>query len=177
MLPFSTKKTNAGFSILPFGIDGIPVGKGFWEFEKLSSKWFQICMAHLRSQGPVFNTCWSQNLSHIRTKFTSASGAAIGTFFADNQIASSILLLSGLLPDAEREIMILFIESLRKVDIVKAISKEARPFESIKESKDRPMMVFVPWPNKEVSDRDHSLVSELGIHLAGAFFSESQGVR
>ena len=36
----------------------------------------------------------------------------------------------------------------------------------------RPLLAVVVWGNPNVSERDHELVQELGIHFAAAFFEQ-----
>ena len=163
---------DAGFVILPFSPDGDPVGRGIWRSSQLSPKWLAICEDVLLKRGMIFDAAWQDDLSHIRTKFTSASGAAVVSFFAHHAIASSLLLLSGISPQAEREISGMFVESLRRTNAVTAAGTGVQPFSQINSITDRPLMVVIPWPSDGVSATDHDLVRELGVHLAAAFFKE-----
>ena len=47
-----------GFFVLPFGIDGEPVGFGFWELSALSDKWLSVCEDFLATHGEVFDAFW-----------------------------------------------------------------------------------------------------------------------
>ena len=69
--------TDSGFYITPFGMDGEQVGLGFWDASKLSDVWLGVCKEFLNEHGAAFDASWGGNLFEIRTKFTSASGAAI----------------------------------------------------------------------------------------------------
>lgn len=160
-----------GFFILPFGMDGEPVGFGFWEQVRLSENWLTVCRDYLNEHGAVFDASWSGNLSHIRTKITSASGTALVTFFVQGKVALSVLLLAGTSPAAEESAAQMFVESLRRSAPVQAATQSPNPFNNIFSAKDRPLMVVVPWPETTVSEQDHKLVRELGLHLAGAFFT------
>lgn len=92
------------------------------------------------------------------------------TFYVKAEIAASLLLLSGQSEAVERDISQMFVESLRKTDLVKAAAVSQRPFGSILMLKERPLLVVVPWGRATISGDDHNLVKELGLHLAGAFF-------
>jgi hypothetical protein len=161
-----------GFFILPFGMDGEPVGFGFWEQSKLSESWLNVCKDYLNTHGTAFDASWSGNLSHIRTKLTSASATALVTFFVQGNVALSVLLLAGTSSAVEESVSQVFVESLRRSAPVQAATHSPNPFNDIFSAKDRPLMVVVPWPDATVSEEDHKLVRELGLHLAGAFFSE-----
>jgi hypothetical protein len=68
------------FFVAPFAIDGEPEGVGRWELDKLSPKWLAMCDQYLELHGTSFDLPWPDGLSHIRTKFTSASGTALVNF-------------------------------------------------------------------------------------------------
>ena len=95
----------------------------------------------------------------------------IVTFMVHTKVASSLLLLRGSSPIAEREAMTLFIDSLRRVKVVKTLAASATPFSDICTIDPRPVLVVVPWPDPEISQNDHELVRELELHLAGAVFA------
>jgi hypothetical protein len=94
----------SGFHIAPFGIDGRPVGVGFYSSSDLSPEWLEFCAEVLRQNAEAFDLTLGGKLSHIRLRFTSASGAAIGTIFVRGAVASSLLLQAGQVPDADREV-------------------------------------------------------------------------
>jgi hypothetical protein len=160
-----------GFYIAPFGIDGKLEGLEFWKASRLSAKWLTACGQFLDEQGFVFDASWPGNLSHIQTRFTSASGAAIVTFMTSGRVAASILLASGYAPAAEHEVIGMFIESLRHVELVRVASGALPSFERVRSISERPLMVVVPWPDPAIPERDHQIVRELALHLAAAFFS------
>jgi hypothetical protein len=162
----------AGFFIAPFGVDGEPEGFEYVELGRLSGKWLTIVGEHLREHGASFDVPWSGNLSHIRTKFTSASGVALVTFRVGSQPAASVALASGRAADAESEVLRMFIDSLRRVHLVGAAAASAEPFAKVTMIAERPVMIVVPWPDSAISQQDHSVVRELSLHLAGAFFAQ-----
>lgn len=167
-----TASTEFGFYIAPFGTDGEQVGLGFWARSTLSDVWLRACSDFLGAHGASFDASWGGKLSQIRTKLTSAFGAALVTFAAHGKIASSILLLSGQTPEAERELAEMFVDSLNRTTWVQQDASTSHPFSKITSVNDRPLMVVVAWPESTISEQDHDLVRELGIHLAGAYFSE-----
>ena len=160
-----------GFFVTPFGIDGYPVGSGFWEYSKLSEHWLSVCQQV--SSTATSDAPFSGKLSHIRLKWTSATGAAIGTFLVNDKVVCSVLLLTGRSHPSESQVAQMFVESLRRNDTVRIAAGDAKPFEAILTANERPMMVVVTWPQESVSAPDTTLVRELAIHLAGAFFSRS----
>mgnify|MGYP003325606153 FL=1 len=164
---------DSGFYIAPFGIDGEQVGLGFWNASTLSDIWLGVCKEFLNVHGAVFDAPWSGKLFEIRTKFTSASGAAIATFFVRDRVASSLLFLSGHSPEVERTVTEMFIESLRKAVWVQTAALSLHPFLAIASIGERPLMVAVAWPEPTMSEQDNNIVRELGLHLAGAFLTES----
>lgn len=159
------------FSIASFGIDGNLEGLGRWEGKNLSPKWAQICGDLLNAKGPSFDYVWGGALSHIRTKFSSAQGAAICTFFVNGEVASSLMMLCGYDAAAEHEVTGLFVKSLRAAPLVQHSAGSAEPFAEALSLSERPLMVVVPFPAETISDQDHSLVRELSLHLGFAYFS------
>jgi len=149
-------------------------GIGWQDDEKLSAKWIGLCREMLDNLGPVFDYRWSDSLSHIRTKVTSAQGAGICTIFVDDQTASSILLMSGREASADREIAEMYSESLRRSLARNLLGEEAGSFSEIQSIMDRPLMVVVPFPVSGMSEQDQDLVRELAWHLAAAFLKESR---
>jgi hypothetical protein len=166
-----TSNVNNGFYVAPFGIDGESEGVGFWEFDRLSSRWLAICTKQLDGHGPTFEASWPFKLAHISTRFTSTPGIALATFKVRGRIAASLALTNGLPAAAETDILQMFVESLRQVQLVKATGRP-RAFEKVLALKERPLMVVVPWPDPSLSDDDHEAVRELGIHLAAGFLAK-----
>lgn len=161
---------DSGFHMTPFGIDGEQVGLGFWNASKLSDVWLGVCREFLKAHGAAFDASWGGKLMEIRTKFTSASGAAIATFCVRDRVASSLLLLSGQSSEVEQTVTEMFAESLRRTVWVKTAASTPHPFSTIASFAERPLMVVVAWPESTLSEQDNNIVRELGLHLAGAFF-------
>jgi hypothetical protein len=159
-----------GFYIAPFSVEGEAEGCEYQEIGRLSDKWLTICGEFLDLNGNAFDSPWSGDLSHIRTSFTAASGGALIGFSVREVPANSIALASGDCPGAETEMIAMFVNSLRNVHAVRAVSNSPKPFEHAIELKERPVMIVVPWPARTISVEDHNVVRELAIHTAGAFF-------
>jgi hypothetical protein len=159
-----------GYFIATFGIDGEPVSTGYWSLAKLSAKWLKLCREYLDWHGTAFDEPWSGKLSHIRTKFSAASGVGLVTFSASGIPVVSIVLASGRSPAPETSVLKMFVESLRGVELVRAAAQSDQPFEQALAIKERPLMILVPWAFRETSEEDQALVRELSLHLAGAFF-------
>ncbi|MGZ5443554.1 MAG: hypothetical protein ACXW5U_16825 [Thermoanaerobaculia bacterium] len=160
-----------GFYVGSFSIDGEPQGIGYWECSGLSSRWLAVCSEHLAHQGTSFEASWSGNLSHVTTKMTAVSGAAIITFKIGEKIAASVALAKGSSPVAEAELLKMFVESLRRSGVTVTATTSPEPFQKMLSIGERPLMVVVPFPDGSITDQDHAVVRELSIHLAGAFFS------
>lgn len=163
------KSDGAGFYIAGFGVDGELEGTDFWPFERLSAKWLDICREYLAAYGASFDEPWSGTLSHIRTRFTAVSSAALVTLSTHGRPVASVALASGFARDAELSVLKMFVNSLRGVELVGIAAKSQEPFEQMLEIPERPLMIVVPWASPETSEQDHALVRELSIHMAGAF--------
>jgi hypothetical protein len=162
----------SGFFVLPFGIDGEPVGCDFWEESKLSKDWLRTCSSFLDAYGSTFDASWAGNLAHIRTQLTSSSGAGLLTFLVRDKLVLSGLLLAGLAPEAERYLVGQFVESLNTAAVVQAATQRSPAFGAIFSCEKRPVLIVVPWPDEAISERDHGIVRELALHLAAAFFAK-----
>lgn len=159
-----------GFYVASFSIDGEPEGIGFWECSRLSPRWLAVCSEHL-AHGASFEASWPGNLSHVTTKMTAVSGAAIIAFKIGERMAASVALAKGSSPVAEAELLKMFVESLRRIGAAVAATTSPEPFHKMLLIEERPFMMVVPWPDRSITEQDHAVVRELSIHLAGAFFS------
>jgi hypothetical protein len=167
---------NSGFFIVPFSLDGEAAGQSFWKSGDLSKKWLSTCNSFLNAHGAVFEDAWNGSLSHIRTRLTSTSGAALLTFVVREKVAASVLLLSGIAPAIDNDVAKMFVESMRRCAPAMAAAPSNASFNQVLSIQSRPLMVVVPWPELTVSDHDHEIVRELGLHLAAAFFAKSSGL-
>ena len=158
------------FYVAAFGMDGCLVGIQHWSADSMSTKWLNICGTYLDHYGNRFNSSWSGALSHIKTKFTSEQGVALVTMNSNDKPLASILLASGKSKDADLSVMKLFINSLIGVDLVRLNAATDEPFRAMLSIPERPLMVVVPWADEGADDQVHSLVRELSLHLAAAYF-------
>jgi hypothetical protein len=117
-----------GFYVAPFGIDGQLEGCEFVDCRNLSEKWLVICGEHLKRFGASFDEPWSGALGRIRTRFTSAQGVALVTFFVADQIAASVVLATGATPTAEAQALQMFVESMRRSAVVQAAAPDGTAF-------------------------------------------------
>ena len=99
---------------------------------------------------------------------------ALVTFTSRGRLTASVLLATGQVAAAESQLLQMFVDSLRRVDVAKSAAASAEPFGKVLTLRERPIMIVVPWPDDAVPDEDHEVVSELAVHLAGAFFGLNQ---
>jgi hypothetical protein len=166
------------FHVAAFGFDGELVGESRWEVDALSPKWLDFARQVLQANGEAFRVAMPVSaLSHIELQFTSSEGLALGTFFSRGTIAMSTACLSGRVFAGEAGLLKMFVESLRRVELVKQVATSSEPFGGVLSIPNRPLHVVVPWGTVGVGEGDHSLITELARHFAGAFFlSREQGV-
>ncbi|MBS0260406.1 MAG: hypothetical protein JSS02_00510, partial [Planctomycetes bacterium] len=134
--------------------------------------WREVCTAFLKKHGAVFDVLWDGNLSEIRTKFTSANGAAIATFFVREHVTASVLLLRARSPTIEKQLTEMFVDSLRRTTWVVQAATTPFPFSTAGSIIDRPLLLVVAFPEPSVSEHEQSITRELVLHLAGAFFDD-----
>lgn len=161
------------FFTAPFAADGELMGVGQWRLSDLSPRWLQVCRELLTQGSEAFRTALPEPLDRVEVKFTAAGGAAIATFSVGGELAASAAYLRGDDPGAERELLGLFVESLRRSAVVRQCQASSEPFQSVFGLSQRPLHVVVPWGNPQVAEQDDDLVSELGNHLAAVFLCES----
>lgn len=157
------------FFAAPFAVDGELVGIGRWEVAALSLEWLLVCEEMIRNNGACFRASFGQMLSHIEVKLTSASGPGLGMFYAHSRLILSTAYLSGYDPAAEQKVVGMFIESLRRVDLVHHAKATNQPFAAMATIAERPLHVVIPWPVEDVSEPDQELVRELANHFAAAY--------
>lgn len=162
-----------GFLVAAFAFDGQLEGAEFWEIGNLSSKWLTTCREHLARHGDSFDVPWAGTLSHVRTKFTAGSGVALVQFSVNEKPVTSMALASGQNTVAEAQALKMFVDSLRRVSVVRTAAGSPEPFQDVLALRDRPAMITVVWPSSGTSEQDHQLVRELSVHLGGAFFFPS----
>jgi hypothetical protein len=117
------------FYAASFSSDGELVGVGQWRLADLSPRWLEFCGRFLADQGERFRTALPGPLNHLQLNFTRAEGAALVTFSVGGQIAASAVYLRGEKPNAEQEVLVMFVESLRRTAIVQQCQAGREPFQ------------------------------------------------
>jgi hypothetical protein len=158
------------FFVAAFAVDGRLEGVHQWVVGSMSEKWLELCGEYLDHHGSNFNASWGGELARISTKFTADRGVALVTFSSDGKPLASILLASGKSKDADLSVMKLFINSLIAIDEVQRSAVTDEPFREMLSIPDRPLMVVIPWVDESVDAQEHTLVRELSLHLAAAYF-------
>lgn len=162
------------FLLAVFDITGALVGQRHFAISQLSQKWLRVCEEILASNGEQFAITFAPPLDHIALRFTSESGAAIATFRVGANIANSLLLTSGAVPEADAEVMQMFFESVCATATQLRTSGTFSPFIDMSRIAERPLACVVAWGSPNVPDKDQDVVRELSWHLAGTFFFREQ---
>jgi hypothetical protein len=162
------------FYIAPFVIDGQLEGIGGCSLSRLSPKWLAFCREVLDTHGPSFRCSIPlPELEHISVHSTSSKGASLVSFSVRKEPATSAAALSGIDPDADGEVLRMFVDSLRKTPLVRQAAASSLPFEAVFGISERPLYIVIPWANPSISDQDMQLVQELQKHLAGALLTRT----
>jgi len=158
------------FEVAAFDPSGLLLGTSHRQLCDLSEKWLTIATAYLTLHGSNFKADWGGPLAHLVTQITSSDGVALVSFYADGVLVASIALLCGVKSDAELSVLKMFVQSLRKTEMVRASAVDEMPFEDVFQLMRRPLMVVVPWGDERVTEQDDQLVQELALHFAAAYF-------
>jgi hypothetical protein len=97
----------------------------------------------------------------------------LAQFSVNGTPAASIALATGQSPAAEAQVLMMFADSLRRVNVVRSAASSNELFEELPTLRDRPIMAVVPWPSA-ASKQDHDSVRELSLHLGAAFLSPNR---
>lgn len=159
-----------GFYVAPYAPDAALLGIAFWEVSALSARWIAVAGRFLHEHGTSFRAPWNEELATFETRLTSENGAALCTFYAEGQVASSHLYLSGRDPAAEADLTSMFVESLRRVRLVQ-LSAPPGAFADIQNLRERPIDVAIAWAPEGVADEVLGVARDLSIHFAAAFFT------
>jgi hypothetical protein len=129
-----------------------------------------VCSDMLRDRVPSAAVCVPvEGLSHLEVRYTRSGRTGLATFWANQVMVSSSLLMDGVKPEADAEVQAMFLESLRRS------VPTADAFGELTEISDRPLHAVVSWANPGVSDEDEKLVQELSTHFAAAFLLGPDG--
>ncbi|MEQ1854488.1 MAG: hypothetical protein ABMA01_23195 [Chthoniobacteraceae bacterium] len=166
----NTAATKQSFYVAPFSFDGEFFGLAEWDIAKLSARWLGFCRDLLSSHGPIFTTTLPGPLHRIGLRFTSAQGAALATFSFDGIPVASSALLRGEAPEAERELLTMFLQSARQLDIVRTSQNDSEPFAEVLGIRERPLHAVITFGG----GADADTIPELGTHLAAAFLYDER---
>lgn len=160
--------TSQTFYVAPFAFNGEFQGIGVRQMSALSNRWLDFSRNILRAGGASFDTLLPPPFERVGLRFTSARGAALATFSLDGTMVASSAYLRGDDIAAERELLEMFVESLRRVDAVRQTQATSQPFAEVFGISERPLHVVVAWGSSPKQDSE--MIAQLGTHFAGAFF-------
>jgi len=161
---------NPGFFIAVFLIDGEQEGFYYWEYSKLNDQWSEVYTNQFKSSGFSFDVAIAPNHPQMRVKVMGESRMLLATLTHEGKVALSALLLTGAEPNAESELVQMFVESLRASVKAQFMIDTSGFFEGIKHIAERPLMIVIPWANHPRGPEDDSLLRDLGLGLAKTFF-------
>lgn len=153
------------FFVAPFSCIGETQGVDEWSQDQLSDRWLENCAQFLAIHGDVFDENWTGDMSHIRTRMTSESGAALVSISIHGEHALTAAFLRGESADVESEVIEMFVRSMER-NVPQGIVGD---FSEAGDIEARPLMLVVPFVNENVSEFDHDVVRELSLHLGAAF--------
>ena len=156
-----------GFAIEAFSMTGHHEGSGWWNFDQLSENWIGTCRELIDHFGPNFDHSWTGALQQVRTRLTSTYGAATVTIFINDRSAASILILLGADPSVETSVAQMFVDALRSA-IPEQLLGDDHNFSSVLSLEQRPVMMVVPFFDRDRTDSDGDIVRELSWHFAAA---------
>lgn len=159
--------TTQTFHVAPFAFNGESQGIGAWQMSALSNRWLDFGRDVLRVGGASFSSLLPPPFERVGLRFTSAGGAALATFSLDGAVVASSAYLRGDDIIAERELLEMFVESLRRVDTVRQTQTRSQPFAEVFGILERPLHVVVAWGSSSIEDGE--MIAQLGTHFAGGF--------
>ncbi|WP_152100110.1 hypothetical protein [Lacipirellula parvula] len=157
------------FEVAAFAMDGGCEGSGFWDESRFSPDLVSILSDFLCKQGEAFSSPLEGGLRHVSLQFTSASSAAIASFYVNESLAASALLLLGVDVVADNSVMDTFIASVRRSSMSLLGSHSVDAFDEIRHFCNRPFLAVVAWASDAINDEDYALVQELCLHLGAVF--------
>lgn len=163
-----TKANGQIFHAAPFAFDGEFLGVRPWQLSAFSPRWVDFARDVLRAGGSAFHGPLPSPFQRVGLRFSSASGAALATFSLGSVPVASSAYLSGSAPQVERQVLEMFVDSVRRVDIVRKSQRTAQPFAEVFGVSERPLHIVVAWGTSPGDDA--TMIAELGTHLAAAFF-------
>ena len=158
------------FHAAPFAFNGESLGVGAWQLSALSARWLDFAREVLRAGGASFNNTLPPPFQRVGLCFTSVRGAALATFSLDGVPVASSAYLRGGDAVAERQLLEMFVDSIRRVDVVRESQTTSQPFAEAFGISERPLHVVVAWGRSV--EEDAEMIAQLGTHFAGAFLCE-----
>jgi hypothetical protein len=162
-----TQATSQVFYAAPFACDGELAGVGAWQMSALSPRWLDFSREILGAGGGTFQCLLPPPFDRVGLRFTSSGSAALATFSLDGAPVASSAYLRGDDPVAERQLFEMFVDSVRRVDVVRASQTSSQPFAAVFGISERPLHVVVSWGSSP--EQDSEVIAQLGTHFAGAF--------
>ena len=155
------------FYAAPFAFDGELAGVGPWQMSALSPRWLGFSREVLGAGGAAFQRLLPPPFERVGLRFTSSGGAGFATFSLDGAPVASSAYLRGDDLVAERQLLEMFVDSVRRVDAVRASQTSSQQFAEVFSISERPLHVVVAWGS--LSEQDSEMIAQLGTHFAGAF--------
>jgi hypothetical protein len=165
------------YFVAPFALDGKLVGVAGRSLSELLPLWLAFCRDLLAAHGPVFHCPIPlPPLQHITLQVTSGNGTALVSLGVHNQPATSAVALTGSDPAADSEGLRMYVDSMRRVPLVRQAAATPTPFETVFGLPQRPLYVVMPWANPHIGDADQQLAREFENHLAAALLARPAAV-
>src|SRR5213080_653980 len=101
------------FYVAPFAFNGELQGVGAWPISALSNRWLDFGHNILHDGGASFSKLLPPPFERVGLRFTSARGSALSTFSLDGVSVALSACLRGNDIAAERELLEVFVQSLR----------------------------------------------------------------
>jgi len=137
------------------------------ETDNLAAGAVEIFSSLLENRGESFLTHLPvPDLEYLALQWTARDGAAIATFFANNEMSTTSILLPGKNPETDAKM----IRELQKVIIQATHDTPNEPGFDLMFIQQRPALITVPWPNSNVNPDDLMLIADAETCLAAAYF-------
>lgn len=161
------------FEMAVFKPDGSENFRGFVDPAQVPAKLLEPFGMLLDHEESSFRMSVSMELAQIELQLTRLGFyAALGTFYADGHIATTLMLLSGTSDSEEQEVMQDFHDAIAGILAAKSIDPKA--FDALYSHAFRPLAATIHWSNKKVKVADYQQIIELEGHLATAFFKRAK---
>ena len=168
-----TKPPKSRFEMIVFRPDGQENFRGFVDPAQVPASLLEPFALLLDNEDSSFRMSVSMELAQIELQLTRVGFyAAVGTFFADGHIATSLVLLSGTSGEDEQEVMGMFQESIAQILAAKKV--DPKTFTGLRGHDFRPLAATIHWSNSKVSVSDYQEIVELEGQLATAFFQRAK---